>query len=102
MTRLLQLAAAVCGGLSAAAAPQQQQQQQPPPQQCETGESCAEQALALLLPWQLGFEHGPGNETTGAAFRAATVPRATGVNISCYLVLSHTISCYLMLSHAIS
>jgi tetratricopeptide (TPR) repeat protein len=74
MTRLLQLTAAMCGGLSAAAAPRQQQQ---PPPQCETGASCAEQALALLLPWQLGFEHGPGNETTGAAFRAATVPRAT-------------------------
>lgn len=48
-----------------------------PQQQCDTGGSCADQALALLLPWQLGFEHGPGNETTGAAFRAVTVPRST-------------------------
>lgn len=44
---------------------------------CATAESCASEALALLLPWQLGFEHGPGNATTGAAFRAATVPKAT-------------------------
>ena len=44
---------------------------------CATATSCADEALALLLPWQLGFEHGPGNATTGAAFRAATVPKAT-------------------------
>ena len=67
---LLRLIVAV--GLLLGVEAQQHQQQQ-----CDTGASCAAASLALLLPWQLGFEHGPGNTTTGAAFRAATVPRAT-------------------------
>jgi tetratricopeptide (TPR) repeat protein len=44
---------------------------------CATGASCATEALSLLIEWQLGFEHGPGNTSTGTAYRAATVPRAT-------------------------
>jgi tetratricopeptide (TPR) repeat protein len=44
---------------------------------CATGPACAAEALSLLVDWQLGFEHGPGNTTTGLAYRSATVPRAT-------------------------
>jgi tetratricopeptide (TPR) repeat protein len=47
------------------------------PLHCATADDCANEALALLLQWQLGFEHGPSNATTGAEFRAATVPKAT-------------------------
>ena len=31
------------------------------------------------MSWQYGFEHGPGNATTGAAYRAATMPRGAAL-----------------------
>jgi len=31
------------------------------------------------VSWQYGFEHGPGNATTGAAYRAATMPRGAAL-----------------------
>jgi hypothetical protein len=41
---------------------------------CTTGPTCAAQANDLFFSWMLGFELGPHNETTGAAYRNSTFP----------------------------
>ena len=41
---------------------------------CDTAANCTQRASDLFYTWMMGFELGPGNETTGSAFRAATYP----------------------------